>query len=396
IGGGKDAGTPVAGESQHYGTANITITFGKVICGSISTGGVADVNNTNCQIGGGYYVKSSGTYHNCTVNAIGADVTGRIFGSNDHDTTFNVADSSGNRVDAVNNVYSLSTGSYIISGRITQERIFVDAGKDNVVNINLNGANISNSCAFEINSGTVNLNLVGTNTLTSIGEYAGLQQNQGAGLLTIGGTGNLTAKGGTLGIGGGQAVSAGSQSTYDGVDANITITGGTIVANGMGGSDGKGNAKVGGAANLTINGGDITSTGATGFDLGGGKSTATPGDNESQHYGAANINITDGTVTCGSYPDGGVADADNVKCQIGGGYYVKNNKSYQNSTVTITNGVVEGNCFNGPTGMLDVKNSFGQRVDAINNVYTLCSGSYTISGSTTRERIVAYPADGRK
>ncbi|MEG1888972.1 MAG: hypothetical protein RR491_05540, partial [Lachnospiraceae bacterium] len=247
-----------------------------------------------------------------------------------------------------NGTYTISMGQGAGS---TDQRIIVDAGMGKIANITLTDVKISAGCAFEIKSGIVNLTLVGTNTLTSTGEYAGLQQNSGAGLLTIGGTGSLTANGKSLGIGGGQAVTGSIADNYDGVAANITINSGTIVANGIGGSDGKGaapEAKAGGAAAITINGGDITSTRAAGFDIGGGKSTATPGDKESQHYGKADITITGGIVKCGSYSIGGVADAAKIICQIGGGYYYYWNKGnfdipvldYKDCSTTVTGGSV--------------------------------------------------------
>ncbi|MEG0944836.1 MAG: hypothetical protein RSF86_14510, partial [Angelakisella sp.] len=183
-----------------------------------------------------------------------------------------------------------------------------------------------------------------------------------------------------------------------------TINSGTLVANGIGGSDAKVEnntieRKTGGAATITINGGTVTSTKATGFDIGGGKtgSNGTTIAVASPNYGTANIRITGGNVICGSYSmNGGVVDADGAMCQIGGGYYKTNSRptSYYDCNVKISGGRVMGNCMNCANrtiGELDIKNSSGQRVYANNNTYYLSSGSYTVSGSTTKEHIVANP-----
>ncbi|MEG0944777.1 MAG: hypothetical protein RSF86_14210, partial [Angelakisella sp.] len=414
IGGGKYVeSTIIMGGCAHYGAANIIITGGTVTCGSYPTGGVADATNINCQIGGGYYEKKnmSLTYVGSDIKVTGGTVMGNCFNgpkriTGDADGDLTIIDNSGARIQMRDNCYYLYDDTYTISGTTTAQRIVVDAGYGKTANITLHTADISSAeCAFEIKSGVVNLTLTGTNKLTSTGNYAALQQNDGTGLLTIGGTGSLTANGGTLGIGGGQAVpvknngggSTSATNTYDGTDATITINSGTIVANGIGGSDASSmsqEAKVGGAANITINGGSIRSTGERNFDIGGGKSTGILINDESTHYGTANINITGGTVTCGSYPKGGVADANGESCQIGGGYYIKSTKAYQNCIVTVTNGFVTGNCMNDINrilGGLDIRSSSGQRVYEKNNIFYLASGSYTVSGRTTKAHIVADP-----
>ncbi|MEG1595793.1 MAG: hypothetical protein RR364_05070, partial [Lachnospiraceae bacterium] len=70
-----------------------------------------------------------------------------------------------------NGTYTISMGQGAGS---TDQRIIVDVGANSAANITLTDVKISAGCAFEIKSGIVNLTLVGTNTLTSTGEYAGL------------------------------------------------------------------------------------------------------------------------------------------------------------------------------------------------------------------------------
>ncbi len=104
-------------------------------------------------------------------------------------------------------------------------------------NITLNGVNISNDSAAALEiientaHGDVTITLADgtTNSLVSTGAFAGLQKEGENGALLISGSGNLTAKGGTAGIGG-----AGAH--------NITIRGTTVTATGgngagIGGSD---------------------------------------------------------------------------------------------------------------------------------------------------------------
>lgn len=129
--------------------------------------------------------------------------------------------------------------------------------KDISANITLNGVNIdvsstNSACAFKIaddSIGNVNITLEGSNVLKSGSWRAGLQKNGTYGSLTIGGTGLLTAIGGSdgAGIGGGDCGDA----------SNITITGGTVTA--TGGSDGAGigGGYQGSVSDIIISGGSV-------------------------------------------------------------------------------------------------------------------------------------------
>ena len=99
------------------------------------------------------------------------------------------------------------------------------------------------------------------------------------------------------------AIGSGSGTNAVGADANITISGGTIVAEninadgvaiGAGGSS----RQVGGRASVTITGGDITANVVGGTAIGGGNSIDLAG-------GSAEVAISGGTVTAGGVIGGG-------------------------------------------------------------------------------------------
>ncbi|ABR49921.1 copper amine oxidase domain protein [Alkaliphilus metalliredigens QYMF] len=175
-----------------------------------------------------------------------------------------------------------------ITGTTTTNRVLVSSGV--TANITLSNVDISrtsiNQCAFDMSGATINLTLIGNNSLSSGLMQAGLKVPAGA-VLTINGSGRLTAKSvvigsSSAGIGGGWGQDAGT----------INILGGTVTA--MGGNSGAG---IGG-------GGRGVSSGGYGgaINISGGIVTATGGD-----YGAGIgggfegsggiINISGGTVT---------------------------------------------------------------------------------------------------
>ena len=165
--------------------------------------------------------------------------------------------------------------------------------------------------------GNVNLNVEGTNTVSSGSNYAGVEKAN-AGNLTIGsesGSGELTANGGEYGagIGGGDA-----QSGND-----ITITGGEIIANGGGYGAGIGGGWYGNGSDITISGGEVTANGGRfAAGIGGGWSG-----------NGSDITISGGEVTA----NGGEAGAG-----IGGGYL------HSGNDITISGGEV--NATGGTTG----------------------------------------------
>lgn len=181
-------------------------------------------------------------------------------------------------------------------------------------NLSIDVHSDSNKCAFSIagtgtmTNRTINIKLVGTNVLSSGYYRAGLEKNgdqAASGSLVINddeatdGIGKLTANGG---LGGGNSKSG----------ENITISGGSITANGGygagigGGSSGSGN-------NITISGGSVTAESAGGAGIGGGGYGGTSG----------NITISGGSVMASTVPYKTIGNlvcvASSTGAAIGGG-----------------------------------------------------------------------------
>ena len=207
------------------------------------------------------------------------------------------------------------------NGNETKNTITIDAGAGTTANVTIKDANISapsGKAAIKTGGeGNVNLNVEGTNTVSSGSNYAGVEKAN-AGNLTIGsenGEGKLTANGGEYGagIGGGDA-----QSGND-----ITITGGEIIANGGGYGAGIGGGWYGNGSDITISGGEVTANGGRfAAGIGGGWSG-----------NGSDITISGGEVTA----NGGEAGAG-----IGGGYL------HSGNDITISGGEV--NATGGTTG----------------------------------------------
>ena len=213
-------------------------------------------------------------------------------------------------------------------GAPTDKTITIQAGAGTTANVTIKDANISASSGKAAiktgGDGNVNLNVEGTNTVSSGSNYAGVEKAN-AGNLTIGsesGSGELTANGGWhgAGIGGGHYRDAndititGGEVTANGGDGaagigggyysygkDITISGGKVVANGSGSAAGIGGGHYGNGSNITISGGEVTATGGDyGAGIGGG------------YYGnGSNITISGGEVT---------ATGGDCGAGIGGGY----------------------------------------------------------------------------
>ncbi|HCI64347.1 MAG TPA: hypothetical protein DFH97_04860, partial [Clostridiales bacterium] len=143
------------------------------------------------------------------------------------------------------------------NGKQTDNTITIKADAGTTANVTVKDTNISTGDAAikTEGKGDVNLNVEGTNTVSSGNQHAGVEKTND-GSLTIGsesGSGELTANGGYLGagIGGG----------YEGDASHITITGGEITANGGGCGAGIGGGILGNGSNITISGGKATATG---------------------------------------------------------------------------------------------------------------------------------------
>ena len=204
-------------------------------------------------------------------------------------------------------------------GQKTDNTITIKADDGTTANVTIKDANIKtdNAAIKTEGQGNVNLNVEGTNNVSSGDWHAGVEKSNG-GKLTIGsesGEGKLTANGGEYGagIGGGDA-----QSGND-----ITITGGEIIANGGGYGAGIGGGWYGNGSDITISGGEVTANGGRfAAGIGGGWSG-----------NGSDITISGGEVTA----NGGEAGAG-----IGGGYL------HSGNDITISGGEV--NATGGTTG----------------------------------------------
>ena len=204
-------------------------------------------------------------------------------------------------------------------GNPTGNTITIQAGLGTTANVTIKDTNIKtgDTAIKTKGEGNVNLNIEGTNTVSSGRNNAGVEKSN-KGDLTIGserGEGKLTANGGKYGagIGGGD-----SQSGND-----ITITGGEIIANGGEYGAGIGGGWCGNGSDITISGGEVTANGGRfAAGIGGGWSG-----------NGSDITISGGEVTA----NGGEAGAG-----IGGGYL------HSGNDITISGGKV--NATGGTTG----------------------------------------------
>ena len=181
-------------------------------------------------------------------------------------------------------------------GQKTDNTITIQAGDGTTANVTIKDTNIrTGDAAIKTEGqGNVNLNVEGTNTVTSGDKHAGVEKAND-GKLTIGsenGEGKLTANGGKYGAGiGGRSHGSGNDITISGgeVTANggknsagigggdggngrdITITGGEVTANGGEFGAGIGGGFYGNGSDITISGGEVTANGGTnGAGIGGG------------------------------------------------------------------------------------------------------------------------------
>ena len=153
------------------------------------------------------------------------------------------------------------------NGNQTSNTITIKADDGTTANVTIEDTNISTgSAAIKTEGkGNVNLNVEGTNTVSSGDKHAGVEKAND-GNLTIGsesGEGKLTANGGHggAGIGGG----------IRGDGSDITITGGEITANGGAEAAGIGGGVLGSGSDITITGGEVTANGGwCGAGIGGG------------------------------------------------------------------------------------------------------------------------------
>ena len=158
------------------------------------------------------------------------------------------------------------------NGKQTDNTITIKAEAGTTANVTVKDTNISTDDAAikTEGKGDVNLNVEGTNTVSSGSNHAGVEKKN-EGNLTIGsesGKGKLTANGGTHGAGIGGVYDNG---IYHGDSSDITISGGEVAANGGEAGAGIGGGHSGIGNDITISGGDVTANGGYyGAGIGGG------------------------------------------------------------------------------------------------------------------------------
>ena len=211
----------------------------------------------------------------------------------------------------------LTRNSLTISGTTTTDSIVVKSGI--TANITLSGVSIDCStvdgaCAFDIEAGSAaNIWLEGDTTLKSGSIKAGLHVPSGA-MLSIYGTGSLTAEGVLAEAGNKQGAGIGGNNAE--TCGFISINGGNITAKG-GISAGIGGGNGGAGGTVFIKGGTTTALSADGAGIGGGAAG----------YGGS-VAISGGTVR---------ATSDSQGAGIGGG------ASGKGGSVTISGGTVRAN-----------------------------------------------------
>lgn len=214
----------------------------------------------------------------------------------------------------------LSDTDMCIEGGSDRESIVVDDSAG-AANLALKNVHITSSVgsAFSTGNNDVYIELEGRNTLSSL--FASITLDICAAGLNIGELGSVTINGGgslTASSGGHGAAAIGSD-RY-GISGDITIDGGTIVADGGIQGTGIGSGDLGEVGNITINGGTITAIGGTGNAGIGSGAGATAGD----------ITITGGTIVA----TGGASGAG-----IGsGGFSTVGNITITGGNVTATGG----------------------------------------------------------
>lgn len=149
-------------------------------------------------------------------------------GSDTVDRSADLTDATYLTVESGQDITIDSEGTYVLSGTATDAEIIVDAGDDEVVELILDGLNITNSDKSAIcvlNAGTVSVTLSESSTLKVTGEFAEDEETNANAViysktdLILGGTGTLTIESTDAGV-----------KTKD----NLKVNGGTLVINAEG------------------------------------------------------------------------------------------------------------------------------------------------------------------
>ena len=242
---------------------------------------------------------------------------------------------------------TVRNGNTITGTNDNELKIFIAAG----ANVTLSDVNITNGSI--VCNGNAGINLVGTNTITAPANYAAVQIGGESTMLTISGSGSLSATGGEGAAGIGTGLAQDEEKT----GGNITINGGTITATGgyYGAGIGCGQAysatDSNNAANkcgdITINGGTVTATGGL-TAAGIGTGAAVIGyENRFASAICGDILITGGTVTANGDVSAAGIGTGSITTLLGEG-------SAKCGAITITNTVTKVTAFTATTVSDDV------------------------------------------
>ena len=357
----------VTWDNSSSGDDNETITAVAVDFSAFG-GGSAVAASKNIDLWTATYIIQSGALvtDNCSVavtatNGSGNQATYHTPGYAVNNTMLNISQG---------NIIINTAGTYTVIGSTTSNSITVNPGITGDVNLTLNNVNINvssthNKAALSVGTNsTVNLTLIGSNTLRSGDNCAGVQVPQNATLvITQQSTGTLNAyggycgagigggdygSGGTVTINGGSVTATGDYAAgigggYYGNGGTVSIHGGTVTATGNTGAAGIGSGQFGNDGSVTIHGGVVFATGNYGAGIGGGQYGS--GGSTSIHGGTVTATGNNGGAGIGSGQfgnDGSVtihggtvtATGNNGSAGIGGGYYGSG------GTISISGGTV--------------------------------------------------------
>ena len=323
IGGEFGAGIGSGGTNspKDHNGGTIKILGGKVIAkgGSLGMDAGLDIGRGRNGINGTLLIDDAALVR-LTANGIDSSVTtlgtciiqgsaaGALLGAYEDGTKINVtmidisdpALSNGTGFTISGDTITLTGGgnTYVLFDNTIHRRFVVSSGK--TVNVILFSADIrpASGCAFNMTGATVNMRLVGNNSLSSSDNFAGLQVPAGS-TLSINGSGILTTTGGNdggAGIGGGSGGSAGS----------MTFSGGSVSAVGGGGGAGIGGGNGGAGSSVLVDGENtmVSSSGdQNGYDIGSGHNNSNGGSLTLKNNATVNLN-RNGTNTNTSFIDG--------------------------------------------------------------------------------------------
>ena len=278
----------------------------------------------------------------------------------------------------------------IITGKSDKNTVTIEAkDKNDKVEVTLDNVNIKADSGSALTSeGDVTLTLKGDNSLTG-----GISDNGSYGRYGINSNGSLTITGGETD----RLTAQGGSGTYDGGSGiysnSLTLSGGTVNANG-GKSGGRGDGGYGiHSGSLTISGSTVNATGGNGSNDG-----SSSGGSGIHIFSNGSLTVSDGTVTAtggnggtGDASDGGNGISGKGSLTVSGGTVNAIGGSSGNSDfsdggsginigdVTVSGGTVTATGGNGGTGKLSDGGS-GISIDSRSGSLTVSDGTVNANG----------------